>query len=76
MNEAPETTGTAPTPPIPRGSSLRVTGLPGSRRLVAPDGTVEFTEHDECGWIILGPVRTWEQWRQLAGVILAAVPPQ
>jgi hypothetical protein len=76
MSEAPETNGTAPTPPVRPDSSLRVTGLLGSRRLIAPDGTVEFTEHGECGWIILGPVRTWEQWRKLANAILASVPPE
>jgi len=54
---------------------LRETGLPGSRRMVAPDGTVEFTEHGGCGWIILRPSRTWDEWRQFARVILATVDP-
>lgn len=55
---------------------LRVTGLPGSRRLVAADGRVEFTEHEGCGWIILTPVRTWQEWRDLAWRILETGDPE
>ena len=54
---------------------LQVTGQPGSRRLTAPAGKVEFTEHEDCGWIILTPVRTWQEWRDLAWQVLETGDP-
>lgn len=43
---------------------------PGGTRLSAPDGSPEFSEHLGCGWIILRAARSWEEWRELAWMIL------
>jgi hypothetical protein len=54
---------------------LSVAGEPG-RRVVGSASGPELTEHGVSGWIILRPSRTWDEWRQFAHLILAAVPPE
>lgn len=62
--------------PVTRSpGALLPSGEPGSRRMRSPDGTVEFTEHGDCGWITLR-VRTWVEWQKLARQILDAGTPE
>ena len=55
-------------------AALTVAGDPGHRVALSAQGS-EMTEHAGCGWIILRPVRAWEEWRQFARMILATVDP-
>lgn len=53
---------------------MELTGRDGQRRLCI-DGRPEFVEHSACGWFILGPSRSWPEWRELARLVLATPDP-
>lgn len=56
------------------GEKLTLWDASEPRRLLAPDGRPMFTEC-ESGWIILQPMGTWPQWRELAWLILESGDP-
>jgi hypothetical protein len=62
-------------PGLPPG--LRVSAEDGSRKARSPPGGVlELIECRSCGWPDVRPDRAWEQWRELAKLILDTPPPQ
>jgi hypothetical protein len=54
---------------------LRVHGEPGQRVMHAPSGMLEFTEDEGGTWMICTCGTGWEQWRQLAQLILDTPDP-
>jgi hypothetical protein len=61
--------------PVIRAEKLALSEGDGPRRMLGPDGLPQLTEHPGCGWIILRPVRTWQEWRDLAWLILESGDP-